>query len=516
MIDPLTAREVAVYRDQTVDGYPAEPPYGPAEHFPEYPFAWPKGSSPGGRVYGLVRNVLYILGLDRADFGSPEWNPLGEFIAPGDTVLVKPNWVFHSGEGISPAEALFVNASVIRPVLDYAAIALQGRGRIILADAPIQNADFELILKQAGVRGLVDFWASCGKIPLEVRDLRQDEVRTVQGDRIISRSRSQGDPLGYRAVNLGLKSHLTPLDKNFRSYRVTNYNPMEMVRHHNPTTHEYLISSSVLGADTVINLAKLKTHRKGGMTCALKNLVGINGSKDWLPHHRSGSPSEGGDEYAERNFFKKMASQLGDRLSDLAPGTGFNFLWQLRRVSAVLGRLTSGNSISEGSWYGNDTLWRTVLDLVTILFYADREGRVADQPVRRHLALVDAVVAGEGDGPLKAAPRQAGMLIAGANPLAVDAAAATLIGLNPRRIPLIARGFEMDRQSDRPVLARFSWPEVGLLSNVPFWNEIKLEQPEEIDGRLDFEPPAGWKSYLELEKRKVNEEEGQGGPGGKS
>jgi len=129
---------------------------------------------------------------------------------------------------------------------------------------------------------------------------------------------------------------------------------------------------------------------------------------------------------------------------------------------------------------------------------------------------VDAVVAGEGDGPLKAAPRQAGMLIAGANPLAVDAAAATLIGLNPRRIPLIARGFEMDRQSDRPVLARFSWPEVGLLSNVPFWNEIKLEQPEEIDGRLDFEPPAGWKSYLELEKRKVNEEEGQGGPGGKS
>jgi len=32
----------------------------------------------------------------------------------------------------------------------------------------------------------------------------------------------------------------------------------------------------------------LKLHRKAGITCALKNLIGINGNKEYLPHHRLG------------------------------------------------------------------------------------------------------------------------------------------------------------------------------------------------------------------------------------
>lgn len=33
------------------------------------------------------------------------------------------------------------------------------------------------------------------------------------------------------------------------------------------------------------------------MTCALKNLVGINANKNWLPHHTEGAPEQGGDQF---------------------------------------------------------------------------------------------------------------------------------------------------------------------------------------------------------------------------
>jgi len=498
LIDPLRASRVAVFRDKTVAGYPEEPPFGPAEPYPEYPFPWPVGSSSDGSIYRLVRETLRWLGLDAARFGNPDWNPLGEFIRPGDTVLVKPNWVFHAAQKGTASDTLFVKASVIRPVLDYIAIALQGKGRIILADAPLQSADFDLICKQAGIPAVERFWSAYGRPVLVVRDLRRSVVQASRGDRIIARRQQQGDPGGYRPVNLGLRSHLTPLDNGFHLYRVTNYNALEMCRHHNPGCHEYLIPNSVLETDVVINLAKLKTHRKGGISCALKNLVGINGNKDWLPHHRAGSIEEGGDEYAHRNFFKRLAATLGDRAAALQPGAGFDLLWCLRRLCGALARLGARDPYTEGSWYGNDTLWRTVLDLNTLLLYANREGLLCASLSRRHLAIVDAVVAGEGEGPLECNPRREGMFLAGANPLAVDAVAATLIGHDPRKIPVIARGFELAGEGSALPLALFSSSDVRIVSNEQLWNGRNLEHPEMIEARLNFVPAAGWKSHVEL------------------
>ena len=61
--------------------------------------------------------------------------------------------------------------------------------------------------------------------------------------------------------------------------------------------NDYLLSETVLSADLVVNLPKLKTHKKTGVTLALKNMVGINGDKNLLPHHSVGSIAAGGDEY---------------------------------------------------------------------------------------------------------------------------------------------------------------------------------------------------------------------------
>lgn len=499
MTEALKSRKVGVYRDPGVSSYPADPRFGPAERYPEYPFEWSDSERGEGTVYAMVRGLFERMGLDRARFGKPGWNPLGEVIRPGDRVLVKPNLVIHSGDGENACpEVLVTHPSVIRAVLDYVAVALAGQGQVMVGDSPIQSADFGLICSRTGLDRIVERFRALSGLRVELVDFRRSRVVAEHGDRIRERLTLPGDPEGYAAVNLGLRSYLTPLDSDYLRYRVTDYIPREMRRHHNATTHEYLIPKSLLTADAVINLPKLKTHRKGGITCALKNLVGINGNKDWLPHHRTGSPVEGGDEYPERSLLKRLASAIGDRMAEYGPGLRRDMLWHARRLIAGFAVATGSDRIHEGSWYGNDTLWRMVLDLITVLFYADKDGLTEVAPVRSHFAVVDAVVAGEGDGPLHPEPRNASILLGGANPLAVDAVAAALIGLDPRRIPMIGAGFEVVRGGNDLPLAEFHWSEIELASNESAWDNHRLTDPARLPGRLDFRAARGWSGHVEL------------------
>lgn len=43
----------------------------------------------------MLRNTLYGMGYDKANFGKCNRNPLGNVIKPGQTVLLKPNWISH-------------------------------------------------------------------------------------------------------------------------------------------------------------------------------------------------------------------------------------------------------------------------------------------------------------------------------------------------------------------------------------------------------------------------------------
>jgi len=76
-------------------------------------------------------------------------------------------------------------------------------------------------------------------------------------------------------------------------FGVNDYSADVTRSNHQPGSHRYLVSQSVLEADLVINLPKWKSHGKAGMTGALKNLVGINGDKAYLPHFRIGAPRWG-------------------------------------------------------------------------------------------------------------------------------------------------------------------------------------------------------------------------------
>ena len=59
--------------------------------------------------------------------------------------------------------------------------------------------------------------------------------------------------------------------------------------------------------------------------------------------------------------------------------------------------------------------------------------------------MTDAIIAGEGEGPLAPTPRPLGLLTLGASPAAVEWVHAGLMGFDPRRIPIVAHAFDRFR-----------------------------------------------------------------------
>jgi uncharacterized protein (DUF362 family) len=481
---------VVIQADSDTITYPECAPYSPSVPYPEYPFGHLAKSH--NLIYAMVRNLFYALGLDAQNFGTPKWNPLGDLIQPGETVLVKPNMVLHSHKAEGDIYSVITHGSVIRAVLDYVIIALNGTGRAVVGDSPLQSANFDQIMDLNGLRGIQRFYREQG-IKVDVVDFRLEHAIVDDSYYIIRKGKSSGDPLGYYVVDLGADSLLTPLRGRYRLYRVTNYDPYAMIKHHNEERNQYLIPASVLEADVVINIPKLKTHCKAGMTASLKNLVGINGQKDWLPHHRRGSIPEGGDEYLYRNAFKKLAADIVE-IEDVQTNLAIKkFFRAFRLVATVIAKLMEKDSYTEGSWYGNDTLWRTILDLNRILFYADKSGSMQATVQRRYLSIVDAITAGEGEGPLEPTAKTIGAILGGFNPVAVDAVAARLMGFDYRKIPCIREGFS---RFSYP-LAIFSPDEIRVRSNNPRWDGLVLHDGK--GGSWEFTPPKGWKGHIELE-----------------
>ena len=475
--------------------YTQSPPFLPHKAYPELEGIVRTGKE-NNVTYALLRQLMKELELDLEHFGTSQWNPLSELIRPGQKVLIKPNLVLHTHLGGGDYRAVVTHGSLVRCALDYVIIALQGKGKITVGDAPVQSADFATIVERTGLKEICDDVSRTCNIPVTLMDFRLSSVRVDEKQCMLGETVLEGDPAGYIPVNLGKGSLLSSLGKQYKRYRVTNYDCTEMRKHHNETINEYLIPRTVLDADVVINLPKLKTHRKVGLTAALKNVVGINGHKDWLPHHRYGSLKEGGDEYFYTSILKRFRTKLIEKV-DCYPFSKANrsrrlAIRMLTRLSCHLSR----DSFEEGSWYGNDTLWRTVLDLNRLLVYADKNGTMKDIPQRKTLTIVDGIIAGEGEGPMEPKARSCGLLVGGVNPVSVDAVIATLIGFDYRKIPLISKGFEIDLWP----LARFRPEQIEVRSEDSRWKSLKVGNPFED---FCFSPPSGWLRHVELHAYKT-------------
>jgi uncharacterized protein (DUF362 family) len=474
--------------------YDVAPPFSPAANFPEYPFSSVEALSETNSVYATVRESLRLLNLDASRFDTKGWNPLSGFVRPGDTVVLKPNFVREFRES-SPdhGDCLITHGAVIRAVVDYVYLAIGGTGRIVIADAPQNDADFEAIRRINGLSEIQEFYRRHAGFSLEVYDLRPEQARKIDGV-IVGHIALPGDPAGYVKVDLGRRSAFAEVNHLCHLLYGSEYDMGELYSHHHDDVHEYLISKTILDADVVISLPKLKTHKKVGLTVNMKNLVGINGNKNWLPHHREGTASQGGDQFAEDDLKRRLERTAVSRFKRLFPLLGPLRPVIARPIKSLGKRLfgdTNVDTVRSGNWHGNDTTWRMVIDLNRILSYADSAGRLHDRPVRRFFSLVDGIVAGEGNGPLDPKPKAAGVILAGTNPLAVDLACARLMGFDCRRLPVLYRPFDDHSMPFAP----FEIDDVLVLSNKPEFNRpiAAIEGP-----CLAFEPHFGWKGHIEL------------------
>jgi len=407
----------------------------------------------------------------------------GNLIPKGAKVLLKPNFVIHENQGPWGIDPLITHPSLIHSIVDE--VLQTTAAEVLVGDAPIQECRFETLLAATGL----DEWAERvrDKDPrfLGVKDFRRTTCEFKNGVRVASENLISEDR--FALFDLGAESLLEEVTGEENSFRVTCYDPRLLAETHQQRRHQYLVAREVLEADVIINLPKLKTHKKAGITCALKNLIGINGNKEYLPHHRVGGSRDGGDCYPGTSPIKHALEYTLDR-QNTAESHASAKLWS--QVSGGLTRISNlaGDRLGvEGSWSGNDTIWRTALDLNRIMLYGREDGGIADVPQRRVVHIVDAIIAGQGDGPLRPQPFPMGLIFGGANAAAVDWIGACLLGYAPANIPIVREAFGDFRWP----IAKFSAEDVSVAGDLSFDEVCSSSVIANTSRNITY--PIGWR-----------------------
>lgn len=410
-----------------------------------------------------------------------------------DKVIIKPNWVRHSHLGREGEwDYVITHPAVLTAVLIKVLEYVGSEGEIIICDAPQTDTNFQKLLSYYPV----DLWISKAKeknIPFSIIDLRDDEWKIKDG-LIISRKKLPGDPKGSVEVNLNEKySEFFNHQKSERGYYGADFNLNETNLAHDGTNNKYRVSRTVIEADVFINVPKLKTHKKGGITCCLKNLVGINTYKNFLPHHSEGSPAAKGDQFSKENLNSTIEGPLLAYLKqNILQNTSMaKVLAPIKKV----GRGVFGDTekvVRSGNWYGNDTLWRMVLDLNKVMFYSNEDGSLRAEGeinAKRYIGVVDGIVGGEGSGPLYPDRIETGFLVVGNNPVAIDSVCAVIIGFDPEKIPTIKNAFKIGNYQ----ICNFKPENIEISFNKVIYS-LKDFPKKEI---VRYKPHFGWIGHIE-------------------
>lgn len=417
-------------------------------------------------------------------WGDAESGAFSRLIPRGARVLVKPNFVTHENQGAGGIEPLVTHASLVRAVVE--ALLQTEAAEVSVGDAPVQGCDFAALLGETKLGEWSDELMRRDSRFRGIRDFRR--TISVFRDGVRVAAENLRDESEFTLFDLGGESLLEPITDESGAFRVTCYDPRLMRKTHAPGRHQYLVARAVLDADVVVNLPKLKTHKKAGITCALKNLIGINGNKEYLPHHRIGGASLGGDCYPGANPLKRSLEFVLDRQNSTArPALGK--VWQGLGLQLERAARLAGDSLGvEGSWSGNDTVWRTALDLNRIILYGRRDATFADAPARLVVHIADAVVAGQGDGPLAPEALPLGLLLGSWNAAAMDWVGAYLLGYAPARVSIAREAFGEFRWP----LATFAHEEVRVCGDLGEGAADELLGARE-EPLFQVKHPVGWR-----------------------
>lgn len=381
---PAEYSAVGVAFDPAVTEYPAggQFPYGAED----------------SEVYGLVRSALSCL-----PGGDPD-SPLGAVVSPGDTVVVKPNFC-----SLANYPYPITHPSLLTPIIELAFKA--GASRVVVAESPIDYQHGIQLFRSnyTNVVELVERLRSmCAGMPVEFVDTGYDK---------------------FTWVRLGAESELHPTYSGRNLYH-PDFRPVGEDVFYYATDSQgtnlggyvvgaYAIANTYLECDCLISVPKLKTHNQTGITCALKNMMGINKSfmaKELPQSIRRQLPADWREAPHSRDVphFGLTGENFKECMSD----------------PAMARRLLN---------YDNDVLWRSLADLNKIVQYVDAGGTLRAERQRKTLTVVDAVVAGEGEGPIGVTPKSVGAVFAGRDPVSVDAVCLHAMGWDPDSIPLVAQ-----------------------------------------------------------------------------
>lgn len=390
----------------------------------------------------------------------------------GKKVLVKPNWVKHSS--VTKDEiCLRTHDQFTLAALEV--ILEKKPAHIVLGDAPIQGCIWEVMLSPAFIQKINELSAKHG-IEIEIKDFRRVTFEPSKNKPVKERN-----PLAdYVIFDVGKESWLesiTPKDK--KPFRVTNYDPDRLAESHRQGVHKYCITKALFDADVVISLPKVKTHQKAGITAALKNIVGLNGEKDYLPHHRMGGTGFGGDCYPGKNYLRywaELATDFANRRQ------GKILYWLGFRTASLLWKISLPGKEHQfaAGWYGNDTTWRMVLDLNKIVEFGRIDGTLTNQPQRQLFSLCDGIIGGQGDGPLEPEPLPLGVISFTNHSAANDVAMATLMGFDINKIPLLKATIK--HTLNKNLIIKF--------------NNESVELSALKEKAVQTTPPPGWLSLL--------------------
>ncbi len=443
-----------------------------------------------------MENIVYIREINEYDeneiYKALE-NSLFEPIITAKKVVIKPNWVREAHiERPGHWDYVITHPQIISAVLRKVIEMLPPGGRVSIMDGPEFSSSFEKIMSYYPV-ALWKQQASLKDIEIEIIDLR-DEIWIDNGNVVIKREKNAGDPRGSTQINLlGNLSEFNDHSKSKKGYFGADSNIDETNKAHDGVNNLYRVSTTALECDVFINLPKLKTHKKAGITSCLKNLVGINTYRNYLPHYSIGTKENKGDQFYLSGTKQKIEGRLMPLIHQYIRTN--TFLSKGLSPFMSIGKFFFGNNkqtIRSGSWYGNDTIWRMILDINKVLLYADASGEIRQdnsESRKKYIGIVDGILCGEGNGPKIPDPKKLNYLVQGSNPAVIDAVCSEVMGFDNSKIPSIKHAFLIKKLK----ITHFSYDEIFVIfdENKYNINEVPFSKKKK------FTAANGWINNIE-------------------
>jgi uncharacterized protein (DUF362 family) len=131
------------------------------------------------------------------------------------------------------------------------------------------------------------------------------------------------------------------------------------------------------------------------------------------------------------------------------------------------------------------------VDLLKIILFADRTGKMCQTPQRKLFSVIDGVIGGENKGPLEPDPNRAGLLLASTNFLAADIVGTRLMGFDPMKIRTFTN---LMTQSNRDIGVK-DYTDIRILTSD---SEMRSCLSDKSNTFCNFVPYPGWAGHIEI------------------